>query len=48
LGAGPITVAEGGAVVANPSSLTQIANLVYLEPRRAGFSRDVTARLTWR
>jgi hypothetical protein len=40
-GTGPTTVAEGGEVVKNPSSLTKIANLVYLEPRQAGFSYDV-------
>jgi serine carboxypeptidase len=42
-GTGPTTVAEGGEVVENPSSLTKIANLVYLDPRQAGFSYDVSA-----
>lgn len=40
-GTGPTTVAEGGEVVANPASLTKIANLVYLDPRQSGFSYDV-------
>jgi hypothetical protein len=40
-GTGPMTVAEGGAVVANPSSFTRFANLVYVEPRQAGYSYDV-------
>ena len=40
-GTGPTTVAPGGAVIANPSSLTSFANLVYLEPRQAGYSYDV-------
>jgi hypothetical protein len=40
-GTGPTTVAEGGDVVANPSSYTQFGNLVYLEPRQAGYSYDV-------
>jgi hypothetical protein len=42
-GTGPTTVAEGGEVVDNPSSLTRIANLVYLDPRQSGFSYDVPA-----
>lgn len=40
-GTGPSTVAEGGAVVPNPSSLTRVANLLYMDPRQAGFSYDV-------
>ncbi len=40
-GTGPTTVAEGGAVVANPTSYTHFANLVYVEPRQAGYSYDV-------
>ena len=40
-GTGPTTVIEGGAVVPNPSSLTRFANLVYVEPRQAGYSYDV-------
>lgn len=40
-GTGPVTVAEGGEITPNPASLTKIANLVYLEPRQAGFSYDV-------
>ena len=40
-GTGPTTVAEGGAVVPNPASLARFANLVYLEPRQAGYSYDV-------
>ncbi len=42
-GTGPTTVADGGAVVANPTSYTQFANVVYLEPRQAGYSYDVVA-----
>jgi hypothetical protein len=40
-GTGPMTVADGGAVVENPSALTSTANLLYIEPRQAGFSYDV-------
>jgi hypothetical protein len=40
-GTGPTTVVEGGAVEPNPSSLTSLANLVYVEPRQAGYSYDV-------
>ena len=40
-GTGQKTVADGGAVVDNPSSFTSFANLVYLEPRQAGYSYDV-------
>jgi Serine carboxypeptidase len=40
-GTGPMTVAEGGAVVENPASLTSLANLVYVEPRQAGYSYDI-------
>jgi hypothetical protein len=40
-GTGPTTVVPGGDVVANPTSLTHFANLVYLEPRQAGYSYDV-------
>jgi hypothetical protein len=42
-GTGPTTVAPGGDVVANPSSLTAVANLVYLEPRQSGYSYDLHA-----
>ena len=42
-GTGPTTVVEGGAVVANPSSFTRFANLVYVEPRQAGYSYDLRA-----
>jgi Serine carboxypeptidase len=42
-GTGPATVAEGGKVVDNPSSWTQLGNLVYLDPRQSGFSYDVIA-----
>jgi hypothetical protein len=42
-GTGPTTIAEGGQVVDNPSSYTQFGNLVYLEPRQAGYSYDVLA-----
>jgi hypothetical protein len=40
-GTGPTTVAPGGAVVPNPSSLTRFANLLYVEPRQSGYSYDV-------
>jgi hypothetical protein len=40
-GTGPTTVNTSGAVVANPTSLTSLANLVYVEPRQAGYSYDV-------
>jgi hypothetical protein len=40
-GTGPMTVVEGGAVAQNPSSLTRFANLVYVEPRQAGYSYDL-------
>jgi hypothetical protein len=40
-GTGPTTVVAGGAVVANPTSFTRFANLVYIEPRQAGYSYDV-------
>jgi carboxypeptidase C (cathepsin A) len=42
-GTGPTTVTEGGNVVANSSSLTRLANLVYVEPRQAGYSYDVVS-----
>jgi pimeloyl-ACP methyl ester carboxylesterase len=42
-GTGPMTVEEGGAVVTNPWSLTRFANLVYVEPRQAGYSYDTRA-----
>ncbi len=42
-GTGPTTVADGGAVVTNPTPYTRFANLVYLEPRQAGYSYDVVA-----
>jgi hypothetical protein len=40
-GTGPVTVADGGAVVDNPSPLTEMANLVYVDPRQSGFSYDI-------
>ncbi|HEY2517796.1 MAG TPA: hypothetical protein VGI39_43300 [Polyangiaceae bacterium] len=40
-GTGPKTVADGGAVVDNPTPFTSFANLVYLEPRQAGYSYDL-------
>jgi hypothetical protein len=45
-GTGPTTVVDGGAVVANPTSFTQYANLVYIEPRQAGYSYDVVTGRT--
>ncbi len=40
-GTGPMTVDVSGAIVPNPTPLTALANLVYLEPRQAGYSYDV-------
>jgi hypothetical protein len=41
-GTGPMTVAlDGGAVVPNLTPLTAVANLVYLDPRQAGYSYDI-------
>jgi hypothetical protein len=40
-GTGPNSLAADGSVVANPDSLTRFANLLYIDPRQAGFSYDV-------
>ena len=40
-GTGPMTVTPTGRVVPNPDSLTRFANLLYIDPRQAGFSYDV-------
>jgi len=40
-GTGPNSVQPDGRVVPNPDSLTREANLLYLEPRQAGFSYDL-------
>ena len=40
-GTGPNSIQTDGSVVPNPNSLTHDANLLYLEPRQAGFSYDV-------
>jgi len=40
-GTGPTTVDAQGNVGPNPDSLTRFANLLYVEPRQAGFSYDV-------
>jgi hypothetical protein len=40
-GTGPMSVQDGGGVTSNPTSLTQIANLLYIDPRQSGFSYDV-------
>jgi len=40
-GTGPTTVEADGSVVRNPNSLTRFANLLYIEPRQAGFSYDL-------
>ena len=40
-GTGPMTVTPDGQVVPNPDSLTRFANLLYIDPRQAGFSYDV-------
>ncbi|HEX7454107.1 MAG TPA: hypothetical protein VF294_17560, partial [Polyangiaceae bacterium] len=42
-GTGPNTVEPDGTVVANPTSLTREANLLYIDPRQSGFSYDVLA-----
>ena len=42
-GTGPNTVGPDGTVVANPASLTRVANLLYIDPRQSGFSYDVLA-----
>ena len=42
-GTGPTTVVEGGAVEPNAASWTKMANLLYIEPRQAGYSYDVVA-----
>jgi len=46
-GTGPYSVQPDGSVAANPDSLTRWANLLYLEPRQAGFSYDVLAGQQW-
>jgi hypothetical protein len=40
-GTGRETVVSGGEVLPNASSFTRFANLVYVEPRQAGYSYDV-------
>src|SRR6185369_15641108 len=40
-GTGPNSLQADGSVSANPDSLTRFANLLYLDPRQAGFSYDV-------
>lgn len=40
-GTSPVTVDEAGAIVPNPHSLTRFANILYVDPRQAGFSYDV-------
>jgi len=40
-GTGPNSVQADGRVAENPDSLTRFANLLYLEPRQAGFSYDL-------
>ncbi|HEY4102980.1 MAG TPA: hypothetical protein VGM44_03780, partial [Polyangiaceae bacterium] len=42
-GTGPMTVEADGTIAASPDSLTQIANLLYIDPRQSGFSYDVPA-----
>lgn len=44
-GTGPTTVAEGGQVVGNPSSLTRLGSVLTIDPRQAGFSYDVLDRI---
>ncbi len=40
-GTGPFTVEPDGTVIPNPDSLTQLANLLYIDPRQSGFSYDL-------
>jgi len=40
-GTGPNSVSPDGSIAPNPHSLTRFANLLYIEPRQAGFSYDV-------
>jgi len=40
-GTGPNSVAPDGTIAPNPDSLTHDANLLYIDPRQAGFSYDV-------
>lgn len=40
-GTGPNGLQADGSVAENPDSLTRFANLLYLDPRQAGFSYDV-------
>ena len=42
-GTGPSSVQADGSVLPNPDSLTRFANLLYFDPRQAGFSYDVIA-----
>lgn len=42
-GTGPFTVQLDGTVIPNPDSLTQFANLLYIDPRQSGFSYDLIA-----
>jgi hypothetical protein len=42
-GTGPYSLQADGSVGENPESLTRFANLLYLDPRQAGFSYDVLA-----
>ncbi len=42
-GTGPTSVVDGGDVAPNPASWTKMANLLYVEPRQAGYSYDVLA-----
>jgi hypothetical protein len=40
-GTGPNSLQADGSVAENPDSLTRFANLLYIDPRQAGFSYDV-------
>lgn len=40
-GTGPMQVVEGGDVAPNDAALSRFANLLYVDPRQAGFSYDV-------
>ncbi|HEY8946901.1 MAG TPA: hypothetical protein VIM73_21810 [Polyangiaceae bacterium] len=40
-GTGPFTVERDGRVVPNSDSLTELANLLYIDPRQSGFSYDL-------
>ena len=40
-GTGPMGVSSSGVVTTNPTPLTSVANLVYVDPRQSGYSYDL-------